>query len=263
MVKVMDGLNSMPWISLGTLANGWLAEGTDVPRRDKFKYGYDLWSNGLAFEAFGIGRTYKASIRGPGYGDGLWLFNFDTRGRAVNVSYTGSSWGEFDLPAPDLPMDFRTLRYPQYRPEMHRLVGGTWIRSKWTDQFDHSGLTYRAEILDEEDTFYRAAMHTLDEFVTACRAGGESTRDGEARGLLETYPGAALEDPRGIGGGGLAVPRHPTDGPKTEAERFRAPVSRKSNRLPLQLRNLNVPLIPSGPSCRTQAGYPAQFLKCN
>ena len=91
MVKVMDGLNSMPWISLGTLANGWLAEGTDVPRRDKFKYGYDLWSNGLAFEAFGIGRTYKATIRGPGYGDGLWLFNFDTRGRAVNVSYTGSS----------------------------------------------------------------------------------------------------------------------------------------------------------------------------
>ena len=205
MVEVMDGLNSMPWVSLGTLANGWLAEGTNVPQRDKFKYGYDLWSNGLAFEAFGIGRTYKASIRGPGYGDGLWLFNFDTQGRAVNVSYTGSSWGEFDLPAPSLPMDFRTLPYPQYRPEMHRLVGGTWIRSKWTDQFDHSGLTYRAEILDQEDTFYRAAMHTLDEFVTACRAGGVSARDGEARDLLETY---------------LSLPLRTHEGLKAEASRF-------------------------------------------
>ena len=187
MVKVMDGLNSMPWVSLGHLANGWRAEGTRLPQRDRFKYGYDLWSNGLAFEAFAIGRTYKVSVRAPGQADGLWLFNFDTRGRVVNASFTGSYWGDFALPTPDLPMNFRLLPYPPYRPEMHRLVGGTWIRSKWTDRFDHSGLTYRAEILGQDDPFYQAAMHTLDQFVDACLNGGAAAHDPEAAEILDIY----------------------------------------------------------------------------
>lgn len=193
MVKVMDGLNSMSWVPLGLSENGWRAEGTDIPQRDKFKYGYDLWSNGLAFEAFGIGRTYKVSIRSPGKSDGLWLFNFDTKGRAVNVSFTGTRWEDFELPAPDLPMDFRLLPYPHYRPEMHRLIGGTWIRSKWTDQFDHSGLSYRAEIVDDSDTFYEAAMDTLDKFVTACRTADPSGSDPKSVALLETYRSLPLK----------------------------------------------------------------------
>lgn len=100
MVEDMDGLNSMPWISLGPLANGWLAEATPIPPRNKFKYSYDLWSNGLSFEAFAIGRTYKASIRSPQLGDGMWLFNFDTQGRVVNASYTGTYWDGFENLAP-------------------------------------------------------------------------------------------------------------------------------------------------------------------
>jgi hypothetical protein len=187
MVKVMDGLNSMPWISLGRLTNGWIAEGTRIPARDKFKYGYDLWSNGLAFEAFGIGRTYKLSLRAPGHGDGLWLFNFDSGGRVVNASFTGSRWGGFELPVPEPPMDFRLLPYPRYRPEMHRLIGGTWLRAKWTDQFDHSGLTYRAEILEDDDSFYRAAMDTLDTFVGQYRNGGVAPDTSEAAALLRIY----------------------------------------------------------------------------
>lgn len=178
MVEVMDGLNSMPWISLGRLANGWIAEATPIPRRDKFKYGYDLWSNGLSFEAFAIGRTYKASIRAPDQGDGIWLFNFDTQGRVVNASYTGTYWGDFETRAPETPMAFRLLPYPaRYRPEMHRLIGGTWLRAKWTDTFDHSQLTYRAEIVGEGDELYRAAMDTLDRFIElgleSRPAGGE------------------------------------------------------------------------------------------
>lgn len=187
MVKVMDGLNSMPWLPLGRLANGWVAEGTQIPPRNKFKYGYDLWSNGLAFEAFGIGRTYKVSIRAPGRGDGLWLFNFDSQGRAVNASFTGTRWGDAALPTALPRLGFRTLPYPQYRPEMHRLIGGTWLKAKWTDQFDRSGLTYRAEIVDDSDPFCRMAMATLDEFVGQCRDGGVSPRTPDAASLLETY----------------------------------------------------------------------------
>ncbi len=141
----------------------------------------------MAFEAFGIGRTCKVSIRAPDHGNGLWLFHFDTKGRVVNASFTGSRWGRFELPVPESPMDFRLLPYPRYRPEMHRLIGGTWIRSKWTDQFDHSGLTYRAEILDEEDPFHRAAMGTLNAFVEACLEGDVSAGDPDAADLLETY----------------------------------------------------------------------------
>lgn len=165
MARVQDGLNSMPWLSLGALSNGWKIELAPVPPRDKRKFSYDLWSNGLAFEAFAIGRTYKASIRAPGYGDGIWLFNFDTGGRLVNASYTGHHWGPFEIPVPDFRAEFRLLPYPSYRPEIHRLVGGTWLRGKWLDRFDNTGLAYRAEIVAAKDTFYQACMHTLDEFA--------------------------------------------------------------------------------------------------
>lgn len=174
MGKVMDGLNSIPWIRVAPLVNSWIVEIAPIPRRDKGKYGYDLWSNGLAFEAFGIGRTHKISIRAPGYGDGMWLLNFDTQGRLVNASYTGKKWGQFDIPAPKFEFNFRLLPYPRYRPEMHRLVGGTWLRAKWTDQIDSSRLVYRAEIVPNDDPFYEAAMFTLDELIAAL-----STSDAE------------------------------------------------------------------------------------
>jgi len=187
MVEVMDGLNSMPWISLGRLANSWMAEVTPIPRRSKFKYGYDLWSNGLSFEAFAIGRTYKASIRAPGHGDGMWLLNFDTQGRVVNASYTGTHWGDFQTEPPEPSMGFRLLPYPsRYRPEIHRLIGGTWLRAKWIDQFDHSRLTYRAEIVGNEDSLYLAAMRTLDEFVTVCLNGGATDYGEEGGRMLQT-----------------------------------------------------------------------------
>jgi hypothetical protein len=196
MVKVMDGLNSMPWLSFGRLANGWIAEGTQIPLRNKFKYGYDLWSNGLAFEAFGIGRTYKVSIRARGHGDGLWLFNFDSCGRAVNASFTGTRWGDTTILAVEPRLHFRTLPYPQYRPEMHRLLGGTWLKAKWADQFDRSGLTYRAEIVDESDSFCCTALTTLDEFVQQCRDGGVLPATQESTSLLETFLTLPLRNAR-------------------------------------------------------------------
>lgn len=185
MAKILDGLNSMPWVSLGRFPNGWLIELAPAPPRDKAKYGYDLWSNGLAFEAFGIGRTYKASIRGGSYGDGMWLFNFDTEGRLVNASYTGTRWGRFEIPAPE--SNFRLLPYPRYRPEMHRLVGGTWLRAKWFDKIDSSRLTYRAEIVAEEDPLFQAAMHTLDEFCEALSGNPISPADPAAAELVQTF----------------------------------------------------------------------------
>lgn len=205
MVKVMDGLNSMPWLALGRLANGWIAEGTRIPQRNKFKYGYDLWSNGLAFEAFGIGRTYKVSLRAPGRADGLWLFNFDSQGRAVNASFTGRQWGDVTLPVPQPRMNFRTLPYPPYRPEMHRLLGGTWLKAKWTDQFDRSGLTYRADIVADSDPFYGLAMAALDEFIRQCRDGGVCPESQEAAALLDTY---------------RALPLRTADELKEESDRF-------------------------------------------
>ena len=65
-------------------------------------------------------------------GDGLWLYNVDSRGRVVNASFTGSRWGDLELPVPEPPMAFRLLPYPRYRPEMHRLVSGTWLWSNWS-----------------------------------------------------------------------------------------------------------------------------------
>lgn len=165
MPRPMDGLNSGPWVSLGRLADGWQIEARAIPPRDKRKYGYDLWSNGLAFEAFGIGRTYKLSIRAPGQSNGLWLLNFDTKGRMVNASFTGSRWIDAEVPVPRFDHDFRLLPYPRYRPEMHRLIGGTWIRGKWTDRYDQSELLYRPEIVPQHDPMYRAAMQVLDGVV--------------------------------------------------------------------------------------------------
>ena len=190
MAKVVDGLNSVPWIRLEPLANGWIVEIAPIPRRDKGKYGYDLWSNGLAFEAFGIGRTYKVTLRAPGQGNGMWLLNFDTEGRLVNASYTGTKWGEFDIPAPKFEFNFRLLPYPRYRPEMHRLIGGTWLRAKWTDQIDSSRLVYRAEIVPQDDSFYKAAMYTLDELVAAVNAPDASgdTAAAEAVRALRSLP---------------------------------------------------------------------------
>ncbi|MFN8203473.1 MAG: radical SAM protein [Solirubrobacteraceae bacterium] len=165
MVKIQDGLQSMPWFSAGPLRDGWRLDIAPIPPRDKFKYTYDLWSNGLAFEAFSIGRTHKVAVRAPDCGDGIWLLNFDTRGRLVNSSYTGTRWREITLSPPVFEPGFRLVPYPSYRPEMHRLVGGTWLRAKWTDTFDHTNLLYRAEIVEDDDPFYRATMDALDSLV--------------------------------------------------------------------------------------------------
>jgi hypothetical protein len=185
MVNILDGLNSMPWVSLGRLPNGWVIELAQIPPRDKFKYSYDLWSNGLAFEAFGIARTYKATIRAAGYGDGLWLLNFDTQGRLLNASYTGARWGPFEISAPT--QDFSLLAYPRYRPEIHRLIGGTWLRAKWIDKYESSHLTYRLEIVEAQDALYQAAMRTLDDFVRALSAMNTQQNDPLTERLLDAF----------------------------------------------------------------------------
>ncbi|MBE0546078.1 MAG: radical SAM protein [Rubrivivax sp.] len=185
MSKVMDGLNSSQWIPLGPFANGWVVEVGRIPARDKGKYGYDLWSNGLAFEAFGIGRTYKVSVRAPGRANGMWLLNFDTQGRMVNASFTGSRWGEYQIPAPTFEHDFRLLSYPRHRPEMHRLIGGTWVRGKWTDRYAHSRLVYQAEIVSKHDPLYQSSMHVLDEVVAAINSP-QAVWNGAAAAIVHT-----------------------------------------------------------------------------
>lgn len=183
MGNLMDGLNSMPWARFEGLPDGWKIEVADIPQRDKFKYTYDLWSAGAAFEAFEIGRTYKVTLRKAGTGDGLWLLNFDTQGRIVNSSYTGKRWKNFEISAPDLTDQSRIFHYPRYRSEMHRLVGGTWIRAKWVDGRAHSNLTYNGEIVSPKDSFYCATMDVLDELVELCK--NDSPHSNKCPGVLK------------------------------------------------------------------------------
>lgn len=170
MGNMMDGLNSMPWVRFDGLPDGWKIEVADIPPRDKFKYTYDLWSAGAAFEAYEIGRTYKVTLRKVGVGDGLWLLNFDSQGRIVNSSYTGKRWKNFEISAPDLSNQSRHFHYPRYRSEMHRLVGGTWLRAKWVDARAHSNLSYHGEIVSPRDSFYRATMDVLDDLIALCKS---------------------------------------------------------------------------------------------
>jgi hypothetical protein len=193
MVTVQDGLNSMPWVSLASLPAGYHVEVALPPPRDAHKYGYDLWSNGLAFEAFGIGRTYKVTLRIDGVGDGLWLFNFDTSGRLINVSYTGTRWGSQTISYPDYDPGFRLLPYPQYRPELHRLLGGTWLRAKWTGTFDHTGLVYRPEIVPPADPFLSMALAASDLLVRLLPDVSVDRLDNRAADVLDLLRGLPVK----------------------------------------------------------------------
>lgn len=160
-MEIMDGANSMPWYPLGE-HQGIKIEISDIAPRDKFKYSYDLWSNGLSADAFTISRTYKVTVRSRTMGDGLWTFNLDSKGRVVNISYTGTYWNAVRIPMPVQQIDNVYLHYPEYKPEMHRLIGGTWIKGKWMDSFDRRNLTYRLEIVQDGDVFFDIAMGAWD-----------------------------------------------------------------------------------------------------
>lgn len=179
MHKPMDGLNSAPWVRLGRSRSKWIVDARPIAPRNKSKYGYDLWSNGLAFEAFAIGRTHKLSVRAPGHSNGMWLLDFDTQGRMVNASFTGTNWMGVAVEVPTLTHGFRLLPYPNHRPEMHRLIGGTWIRGKWTDQYDSSDLLYRAEIVQFDDPFHQVAMAVLDGVVAFLAEATDNQEEGQ------------------------------------------------------------------------------------
>lgn len=165
MADIMDGANSMPWYKMGEHPEGIKIEVSDIAPRDPFKYTYDLWSNGLSTDAFTISRTYKITMRSSVLGDGLWTYNLDTKGRAVNISYTGKHWRGREIPMPVHQIDNMFLSYPMYKPEIHRLIGGTWIKGKWVDYFDRRNLPYRLEIVSDQDIFYLIAMETLDQIA--------------------------------------------------------------------------------------------------
>ncbi len=130
-----------------------------VPRQNKGELnewqGYDLWSA----ISFNIGRTHKAIVRdNPRLGfrqPGMFVFDFDTKGRLVNAAYTGSQWG---------PKTF-----DDYRPEIHRLLSGTWIQGKWEDRALESGLNYQPKIVGPGDDVYDMVMETLDGLVDALK----------------------------------------------------------------------------------------------
>ncbi len=187
-MEIFDGLNSMDWLSFGELPGGFKTEMTDIPPRDKFKYSYDLWSQGLAVNAYTIGRTYKLSMRNRALGQGLWLIHFDSRGRAVNISFTGTQWRGSELGGPARSDDFTTLPYPPgYRPEIHRLIGGGWLKGRWIDHLEDTLLSYRPEVIREDHPFFCAAMDALDSVIQAIRLADEDDIPEKSRGLFRKF----------------------------------------------------------------------------
>lgn len=185
---MMDGANSMRWNTIKGIKEDIKIEITDIPPRDKFKYSYDLWTNGLSMDAFGIGRTYKATIRSVSRGKGLWLLNFDSIGRLINSSFSGTEWEGIKLPSNKRQVNLHTLKYPdRYRPEMHRLVGGTWLLGKWTDHEERTSLTYVPDILLAEHPFYQMTMKALDLFVTCIQESDVSIQSPESANILKKY----------------------------------------------------------------------------
>lgn len=115
------------------------------------KWGFDLWQA----HAFNIGRTHKVIVRdNPSIGfrqPGMFIFDFDTKGRLVNAAYTGRHWG--------------SVTFDDYRPEIHRLFSGTWIQGKWEDRTLETGLNYQPKIVGPGDDIYEMVMETLDGLV--------------------------------------------------------------------------------------------------
>ncbi len=197
----MDGLNSMPWHALALDDTDVKIEFTDIPPRNKFKYKYDLWTNGLSRDAFGIGRTYRASMRSRSRGNGIWMFNFDSTGRLINSSFSGKEWESSALPSNKKHLGNITLGYPeQYRPEMHRLLGGTWIQGKWEDSEKRTNLVYTPDVLSKDNPFYKMTMNALDLFVEHLKKANLYQQDQPTATILKklvTLPvltSAELED---------------------------------------------------------------------
>ncbi len=133
----------------------WMIEWSPIPPRDSLKgRGFDLWSG----FAFNIGRTHKALIyrdhgkeKQESATNGMFKFDFDSHGRVVMVSYTGDRWGE--------------ISFDNYKPEMHRLLSGTWIEGRWEHSTNETGLNYHPTIMKEGDKIYDVSMGILDELV--------------------------------------------------------------------------------------------------
>lgn len=181
----MDGINSMPWYSMGQHHDGIKIEVSDIAPRDAFKYTYDLWSNGLSADAFTISRIYKVTMRSKELGDGLWTHSLDSKARVVNISYTGKRWDGTEIPMPVRQIDNMFLPYPDYKPEIHRLIGGTWIKGKWVDHFDRRNLSYRLEIVEDGDVFFGVAMKALDTIADIINNLAPEEAPEKSRPLLE------------------------------------------------------------------------------
>jgi len=160
--------------------NPWSMEWSPIPPRDSLKgRGFDLWSG----FAFNIGRTHKAIIyRDNETGlvsatNGMFKFDFDSCGRTVMVSYTGDHWGE--------------ISFDKYKPEMHRLLSGTWIEGRWEHSTYETGLNYHPTIMKEGDKFYDISMQILDELVYILEKGQVKVIDNAGRehpNLVEAIP---------------------------------------------------------------------------
>lgn len=189
----MDGPNSMPWNSLNKIGEDIKIELTNIPPRDKLKYCYDLWTNGLSHDAFGIGRTYRVSLRSRSRGPGLWLMNLDSTGRMINCSFSGEEWESICLPSNKGVLDNEYVRYPdRYRPEIHRLVGGTWLMGKWVDSIGQTDLQYVPEIITRDHPFYQMAMKALNLLVNCLKEAKEDDQTSAAAEVLKKIKGLRL-----------------------------------------------------------------------
>ncbi len=152
----------MDWLSVKKdWIDNWSVDLSPIaPRQtngELYKSGYDLWQ-AHAFPN-NLGRTHKVIVRdNPRIGfrqPGMFIFDFDTKGRLVNAVYTGSQWG--------------AITFDDYRPEIHRLLSGTWIQGKWEENTLETGLNYQPKIVGPRDAYYEMVMETLDGLVEVLR----------------------------------------------------------------------------------------------
>ena len=148
-----------------------------IPPRDKLVgRGFELWSG----FAHNIGRTHKACVylqdKEEFVSKGMFKFDIDSQGRSVLISYTGEKWGN--------------TVFDEYRPEIHRLLSGTWIEGRWEHTTYETGLNYRPTIVGKGNVIYDMCMYILDEMVEILDTGKISVKDdyGKYFDILEAIP---------------------------------------------------------------------------
>ena len=189
-----DTVREREWIPVKKdWLKGWSIDLLPIePRTPKTKLnewsGFDLWHP----HGFRFGRVYTILVKDipPKNGfspPGFFLFDFDSQGRMVNASYTKDNW--------------KGQPFNTYRPEIHKLLSGTWIQGRWENRppFD-TGLNYQPVIVKQGDLVYDIIMETLDGLVDVLRRASipESEKSSDAPRLIKTLSELAIKNHEGL-----------------------------------------------------------------